>query len=232
MPDAGGGEAFIGIDVQIEARNTRRLLAAVMKKMHAEVCLVRRFIAGETGVAMNAEERAAGRARIGDQMLGDAREARLKIADELQDRSADTLLVTRFVFREPFAIVVFLQLAQKREDFGCHGTILSRRSSSSSFPCAAAQPSPATHASVAGIAGMERLNSTSPWSVIDSSAPNAPRSIAVSSRRCSRCQRRSSAIISARNAIAPRARPIAPPVTSSCSAALCARLLVGKQSKA
>src|SRR6266566_2199911 len=118
MPDAGSREAFFRRNVEIEARNARSGFCLRVKKVDAQVSLVRGFVTGESRISINAEHRAAHRTGIGNQMGGNSMQPRSEITDEAQGGVADLRFVSLLVRREPIAIVVLAELAQERERLG------------------------------------------------------------------------------------------------------------------
>src|SRR3954468_3451545 len=74
--------------------------------------LIRGFVGTEARVAIDAIH---GFTRLGDVVRGEGSEARIEGLNKLLHRSLHLLLVARFVFVEPVAIVIALQLAEEGE---------------------------------------------------------------------------------------------------------------------
>ncbi len=131
MPDAGADEDLAGLEVEVEARGVG-VLARLVAELDAGVGLVGALVLGEAHVAVDAEERAADRPRIGVEVGADLGQARPEIADELLRRMAQLLLVALLVGLEPLAVVVGLEVAQELEELraevgsGGHGRPLDR----------------------------------------------------------------------------------------------------------
>src|SRR5437764_14685010 len=100
--------------MKVEAGHARRFLRTLVEEVDADVDLVRRLVAGEARIAMDAEHRAAGRPRVGDETWRDPGQARREVADEAQRRVADVRFVALPVHGEPLPVVVLAELAQKR----------------------------------------------------------------------------------------------------------------------
>src|SRR5439155_20799830 len=101
MPDAGGRKAFFRRNVEVETRDARSGFSLLVKKVDAEVRLVRGFVAREPRVSINAEHRAAHRTRIRNQTRRDSMQPRCEITDEAQGAVADLRFVSLLVRREP-----------------------------------------------------------------------------------------------------------------------------------
>src|SRR5690606_38816218 len=114
MPQAGPDEAFARLQVDVERRR-RDLAPPVVEQARALPALVRRLVAGETGVALDPEHRAAHGARVGAVMRADRRQRRLQVAQETLERLAHVRLVVGLVRLEPGALVVPGDAAQEAE---------------------------------------------------------------------------------------------------------------------
>src|SRR3954463_1037560 len=127
MADASAAEDLPRRQVQVQAGRLRRPGQLVAEE-DAAVRLVRALVLREPGVAVDAEERAAARPRIGHQVRTDLDQPGREGLDEVERRLPDVGLVARPVGLEPVAVVVLAQLGEEREqrwrERGGHGVIL------------------------------------------------------------------------------------------------------------
>src|SRR5207302_6310957 len=79
---------------------------------------VRTLVAGKTGIAIDAEHRAAIGARIGDELLAHPRKPRRHRRNELRHRPLNRFLEAVFVGFKPGPLVVRSQLAKEGEQVG------------------------------------------------------------------------------------------------------------------
>src|SRR5579864_7874492 len=91
---------------------------AAMRKAHGEVRFVGTLVGGKSHIAINAEQRSAGAARVGRQMRRDLVQRACEIRNELQRGLAEMALIFFFVREEPVAVVVALQAGEETEEFG------------------------------------------------------------------------------------------------------------------
>src|SRR4051812_1957963 len=129
-PDAAADRAPGRLDVEVEtgaamggggaSHATSRV--AVVEPARG-VGLVRRLVAGEPYVAMDAEERAL---RVADDLRRDAREPHVHLFHERGERRAHLRLVRRAVLLEPLAIVVAAQRAEEGQRGGSKAGELTR----------------------------------------------------------------------------------------------------------
>src|SRR5690348_11363820 len=117
MPQARADEAIARRDVQIE-RGRGDLAPAVMEQSCTGPGLVRRLVAGEAHVALDAEQRAAHLARVGTVMPADLRQRGLQVGDQAKVRFAHVVFVFGLVGLEPGAVVVARERAEKTEGRG------------------------------------------------------------------------------------------------------------------
>ncbi len=116
MPQAGGGEAGSGLEMEIETR--RMHVLAAMRKAHREICLVWLLVGGETRIAVDAEQRSARGARIGDEIRRDVVKRAGKVSDEAQSGLLRAGLEFMLTCLEPFAIIVAFEATQETEEVG------------------------------------------------------------------------------------------------------------------
>ena len=103
-----------------------RLLGPLVPEVDAGLRLVRRLVAREARVAVDAEQRAALAAGVGHQVRADLRQAQPEVLDEGERRLEQVVLVAVLVGVEPLAVVVGLQLAQEGEQLGAELAIAHR----------------------------------------------------------------------------------------------------------
>src|ERR1017187_7272216 len=87
-----------------------------MTERRGRVGMIRRPVAREVQIAMDAHHRAASRAWIRDVARADLPQPRPEISDECEHRLAHLALVARLVIRKPVAIVVAAQFLEKFEE--------------------------------------------------------------------------------------------------------------------
>ena len=102
--------------MEIEPRRVH--VFSAMGEAHGEVRLVGALVGGEAGVAINAKQRSAGAARVGNEMRSDLVQRAREVRDELQRGLAYMSLVFIFVREEPVTVVVAPQAGQEAEEFG------------------------------------------------------------------------------------------------------------------
>src|SRR5215470_4313914 len=117
MPDTRRREAVFRLQVEVE-HGRMGVLAAGVGEVYAHVRLEWPLVRGEPGVAVYPEERAACRARVGDEMRAEAVQVRPEVFDEQQCGVAYGLFIPLLVFGEPLPVVVPLELAQEIEQVG------------------------------------------------------------------------------------------------------------------
>src|SRR5215469_7866153 len=102
--------------MQIEARGVD--VFAAMGEFHGDVRFVRTLVGRKARIAVNAEQRSAGRARIGDQIRRDVVEDCREICDEPNGWLVCMSFVFIFVRLKPLAIVVALEALEEVEEVG------------------------------------------------------------------------------------------------------------------
>src|SRR5690606_21228036 len=147
MPQPGADEALPRLQVHVE-RGRGHFTAALMEQARALPALVRRLAVGEARVAVDAEQRAAHRARIGAEVRADRGQRRLQVADQAQEGLAHVRLVVGAVGLEPGLVVVSRQAAQEAQagiaEVGSHSPSCSSRPQASSWSSSTRRwPSPA-----------------------------------------------------------------------------------------
>src|SRR5690606_23083686 len=108
--------AVAGFKVQVEAGDGRRLPLPLVGEVGRDVRLEWRLVRRKARVAVDAVERSAHPARPRDDGRADAGEVRPGIGDELEHRSFPVGFEPRALFGEPLAVVVRLELAEKRDE--------------------------------------------------------------------------------------------------------------------
>src|SRR5690606_32790714 len=96
MPDAAAHTAVARLDMQVERRRFG-LARALVEQARTGPGLVRGLVAGVADIAVDAEQRAALAARIGNVVSGYPRQRRLQVGDQLQERLAQVGLVSGLV---------------------------------------------------------------------------------------------------------------------------------------
>ncbi len=114
VPDAGTQETAARLHVQVE-RGCRHGLAAFVEKTRAGPGLVGRLVVREARVAVDAEQRTAGAARVGAVVRADRQQVRLQVGDQALEGLLEVRLVVVAVIVEPLARVVARQRAQELE---------------------------------------------------------------------------------------------------------------------
>src|SRR5580698_211812 len=122
--------------MHIEARRMH-VATARMAEIAARVLLVRALVLGEAHVAVDAEDRAAIRPGIADEVPGYLLEMRRNGAHEIAHRRLHRLAVSLLVVLEPGAVVVLLELAEEREEVPGH---TGKRVSHASLPAPTVAP--------------------------------------------------------------------------------------------
>src|ERR1039457_1175183 len=87
-----------------------------MTERRGRVSMIRRPVAREVQIAMDAHHRAASRARIRNIARADLSQPWPETSDECEHRLAHLALVARLVIRKPVAIVVAAQFLEKFEE--------------------------------------------------------------------------------------------------------------------
>jgi hypothetical protein len=116
--DAATAERVTRLELQVEGRPLPAARLGAVQEPRRDVSLVRRLVGRKTRVTVDAEQRSAGPARVGDEAGRDPHQARVQVLDEAAHRFEDVALVARPVGLEPLAGVVGGQLRQKREECG------------------------------------------------------------------------------------------------------------------
>src|SRR5690606_13388867 len=147
MPQPGADDALSRLQVHV-ARGRGPFAAALMAQTRALRALVRRLVVGEACVAVDAEQRAPHRARVGAEVRADRGHRRLQVADQAQERLAYVRLVVGAVGLEPGLVVVSRQAAQEAQagiaEVGSHSPSCSSRPQASSWSSSTRRwPSPA-----------------------------------------------------------------------------------------
>jgi hypothetical protein len=127
MPDAASGEDLARPDVQVVAGRVP-VLGRLVPEVEPDVGLVRRLVLREASVAVDPEERAAARLRIGAEVRADLLEARREVGDEGERGLEYVLLVAELVRRKPPAIVVRPQVGEEREELRSERNLFRRLS--------------------------------------------------------------------------------------------------------
>src|SRR5260370_41513524 len=99
-------------------RRRLEMARGAMTEGGSGVGLVRRFVARETEIAIDAHHRTARRARIGEVAGADFFELGRESRYEREHRLAHLVLVTRLIFQKPVAVVVALEFLEKFEEPG------------------------------------------------------------------------------------------------------------------
>ena len=92
MPNAAAGEDVVRADVQVVAGRVG-VFGAFVPEVDSDVRLLRRFVLREASVAVDAEQRASARARIGAEVGADLLEPRREGVDERERWLEQLLLV-------------------------------------------------------------------------------------------------------------------------------------------
>jgi len=125
MPQARGGKTASGFDVEIEAGGVN--VFASVRETHRNVRFVRPLVRRKAGVAVDAEQRAASRARIGYEVGRDFVEGRGEVGYESYGRLMGNGLVFILVRQKPVAIIVAFQTCEESEQVGSevrwHGSL-------------------------------------------------------------------------------------------------------------
>ena len=101
------------------------VLGHEVTELHPGIDLVRRLVPGESGVALDAKQRATDFARVCGKVLGDSAEWIGEVVDEVERRLADDGFEAILVGLEPLPLVVLLEVAKESEELGrevsrCH----------------------------------------------------------------------------------------------------------------
>jgi len=102
--------------MEIEARRVD--VFAAMREFHRDVRFIGTLVGREACVAIDAEQRASSRARIGYQVRGDIVEHGSEVSDESECRFMGVSLVFILVRLEPVAIVVAFKASEETEEVG------------------------------------------------------------------------------------------------------------------
>src|SRR5229473_7241791 len=117
MPDSNAGKAFAGRERKIERRRLE-VARVAMTERGGGVGLVRRFVARETEIAIDAHHRSARRSWIRHVARTDFCEPWRERRDEREHRLAHLVLVARFILEKPVAVVVAAEFLEKFEELG------------------------------------------------------------------------------------------------------------------
>ena len=101
--------------MEIEARRMG-ILAGSMAEMSAHIGLVGRLVLGESGIAINPEQRTAVGPRIGKKMRAYLLQRLRKSHDEIKHGITHLGPVTFLVRLEPLPLIAGLEVAQKLEE--------------------------------------------------------------------------------------------------------------------
>src|SRR3989442_6606816 len=118
MPDARMGHRLARVHVEIVAgRHLLRPGRLRVPEVDPDLRLVRALVRRESDIPVDARQRSAERLGLRDDVGADLLQPRSGVADELQARFLDGLLVSFLVLREPLFVVVLRQVAEEREEF-------------------------------------------------------------------------------------------------------------------
>lgn len=113
-PDSAAAEYLARLQVQVVSGSVNVLFPRG-GETGSRMGLIGRLVLGEARVSVNAEHRPAGGAVVGDDLGADPAKGRPDVADEIQERVSDQLLVAFLIVLEPGAVVMGLEFLEEFE---------------------------------------------------------------------------------------------------------------------